>query len=82
MKKFIVSTSCGAGRFLTSCFDPGPAPDREHGVVKLLIRNPNFGFSTAAIPVEADSFVVLIKGLESDMLKEFGFSYDLSKFLR
>ena len=67
--------------FLTSCFEPIPAPDREHGVVKLLIRNPNFGFSTAAIPVETDSFVVLIKGLDSDTPMVFTDSFGNKEYI-
>lgn len=46
---------------VTSCFDFGPLPDLENGIVKLKIRNPNYGISTAEIPVATDSFVVLVK---------------------
>jgi len=50
----------------SSCFDPGPRPDMENGVITLRIKNPNFGIKTSAIPAETDSFVVLVKGLASN----------------
>lgn len=67
--------------FLTSCFNFGPTPDSENGVVKIRIRNPNYGISAAAIPVETDSFVVLIKGLSSSTPVVFKESFGTKEYI-
>ena len=67
--------------FLTSCFNFGPTPDSENGVVKIRIRNPNYGISAAAIPVETDSFVVLIKGFSSSTPVVFDDSFGNREYI-
>lgn len=66
---------------LTSCFDFGPLPDMENGVVKLKIRNPNYGINTMAIPTETDSFVVLVKGFPNNTPVVFKDSFGNKEYI-
>jgi len=66
---------------LTSCFDFEPLPDMENGIVKLKIRNPNYGITTAAIPGETDSFVVLVKDFSGSSPLVFKDSFGNKEFI-
>jgi len=66
---------------LTSCFNFEPIPDFENGVVKIKIRNPNYGITTEEIPVETDSFVVIIKGFSSQTPVVFNDSFGNKEYI-